>query len=62
MIKAVVFDVGGTLFRSDSVEKDRELIAGEKIDNFFKMNKINFNLTPRQVADHMVAGDKNFKK
>jgi FMN phosphatase YigB (HAD superfamily) len=62
MIKAVIFDVGGTLFKSDSVEKDREVKAGQKLLEFFKKNGIVLKLTPQQVADAMTLGEKKFKQ
>jgi FMN phosphatase YigB (HAD superfamily) len=46
MIKAVIFDIGGTLFRSDTVEKNREFNAGKKLLKFFKNNGIDFKLSP----------------
>jgi FMN phosphatase YigB (HAD superfamily) len=50
MVKAVFFDIGGTLFNSDSVGSSKYVVAAKAVINYLKKHNINLKVTPEKLA------------
>jgi FMN phosphatase YigB (HAD superfamily) len=50
MIKAVIFDIGGTLFYSDKVANDHHQAAGQAVLDYLKKHHININVDASTFA------------
>ncbi|MDR2567929.1 MAG: HAD-IA family hydrolase [Mycoplasmataceae bacterium] len=59
MIKAVLFDVGGTLF--DSKSKDKKKHAAKEFLNYLILHGINLKITPDEFIKLYKKGSKAFK-
>jgi FMN phosphatase YigB (HAD superfamily) len=61
MIKAVIYDIGGTLFESDTVGVDDRVFAGKKMLEMFKRHGFNFKFGPADMTAKVKTGEKEFK-
>jgi hypothetical protein len=64
MVKGLLFDIGGTIFTSDKVEKENKAKAGEALLKYFKLHGLlkTCKMTGQQVADAVKAGGKAMKE
>jgi beta-phosphoglucomutase-like phosphatase (HAD superfamily) len=62
MIKAILFDFGGTLVYTDEIDKNDGYKVGKALYGYFKKHGIDLKLNPQQTYDAFVEGCKKMKK